>query len=197
MLLIFKKFLLLLFCSVFANVIANTNEDIDVKTVTPKELKDSLSKEDCILLDVRNTDEFLAEHIAGAKNIPLPILGLDQFTNSVNKKIIVQCKSGKRGEKAYKLLKIKYPDASIYNLKGGITEWQKENLPTLKTEQPISIMRQTQIIAGSVVICGIIAGITISSAFLVVPILVGSGLIFAGITEWCGMAKLLALMPWN
>jgi len=58
-------------------------------------------------------------------------------------------------------------------------------------------MRQVQIAAGALVLCGTLAGTLFNPMFCVIPAFTGTGLIFAGITGICGMAKLLAIMPWN
>ena len=62
---------------------------------------------------------------------------------------------------------------------------------------PIPIMRQVQITAGSLVLLGAILGTWVAPAFYGLSAFVGAGLMFAGISGWCGMAKLLAFMPWN
>ena len=63
--------------------------------------------------------------------------------------------------------------------------------------QPIEIMRQVQITAGSLVLLGVILGTWVAPAFYGLSAFVGAGLMFAGISGWCGMAKILAVMPWN
>ena len=71
-------------------------------------------------------------------------------------------------------------------------------MPTqLDRSQPIEIMRQVQIVAGSLVLIGVILGYFVTPAFYALPAFVGAGLLFAGISGFCGMAKLLAIMPWN
>jgi hypothetical protein len=58
-------------------------------------------------------------------------------------------------------------------------------------------MRQVQIEAGSLVLLGIVLGVWVAPAFLGLSAFVGAGLAFAGLSGWCGVARLLALMPWN
>lgn len=166
-----------------------------VKSISPMELHELLKSGDVELIDVRNTEEYLEEHIDGAKNIPLQILDKTQIGSTVVK-IVVQCKSGKRGEKAYHVLKSIYSDADIYNLKGGISEWKERGFNTI-VGRNISITRQTQIVAGSLVFAGTIAAIFINPYFLAIPICIGCGLMFAGISGWCGLGELLSLAKWN
>ena len=63
--------------------------------------------------------------------------------------------------------------------------------------QPLELQRQVQIGAGSLAFGGTLLGLLISPWFLVVPLFVGGGLILAGVTGFCGMARLLARAPWN
>ena len=83
-------------------------------------------------------------------------------------------------------------------LEGGLEAWKKAGLPTaLDTKQPIEIMRQVQITAGSLVLLGVALGFLVAPGFFLLSGFVGAGLTLAGATGFCGMAKLLALMPWN
>lgn len=85
-----------------------------------------------------------------------------------------------------------------YILQGGLNGWKKENQPTKKDPtKPIDIMRQVQIVAGSLVLIGVLLGWTTNAAFYLLSGFVGTGLLFAGITGFCGMAHLLDKMPWN
>ena len=63
--------------------------------------------------------------------------------------------------------------------------------------QPLPLMRQVQIAAGVLILLGVALGYTVNSGFFLLSAFVGAGLAFAGITGFCGMARLLALMPWN
>src|SRR5262249_20784938 len=86
----------------------------------------------------------------------------------------------------------------IYVLRGGIGGWKKAGLPTtLDRSKPIEIMRQVQIAAGSLVLLGLVLAAMISLWFAAISAFVGVGLVFAGVSGWCGMARLLVLMPWN
>jgi rhodanese-related sulfurtransferase len=83
-------------------------------------------------------------------------------------------------------------------LEGGLEAWKKAGLPTLvDVNRPIEVMRQVQIAAGSLVLLGVLLAATTSSWFLLLAGLVGAGLVFAGLSGWCGMALLLARAPWN
>jgi rhodanese-related sulfurtransferase len=85
-----------------------------------------------------------------------------------------------------------------YILEGGLDAWKKAGLPvTLDRSQPIDIIRQVQIVAGSLVLLGVVLGAFVAPGFYALSGFVGAGLVFAGTTGFCGMAHLLLLMPWN
>ncbi|MGK0740232.1 rhodanese family protein, partial [Yokenella regensburgei] len=86
----------------------------------------------------------------------------------------------------------------VYLLEGGIDAWKQAGLPVIKdASQPLPLMRQVQIAAGVLILCGVLLGYTLSSAFFLLSAFVGAGLTLAGVTGFCGMARLLAVMPWN
>jgi rhodanese-related sulfurtransferase len=71
-------------------------------------------------------------------------------------------------------------------------------LPTVQDKaQPRPLMQQVQIVAGSLVLLGVVLGYLLNPAFFLLSGFVGAGLLFAGLSGWCGMALLLAKMPWN
>lgn len=192
---------IILLFSIFyiSNVNASDSEiGISFKTISTQELKHMLNDNNVELIDVRSTEEFLAKHVVEARNIPLSILDQNQLCNKENK-IVLQCASGTRSTLAAKKLKASNPNLDIYILSDGIDNCEKfgHNIVKNVSSEKLPIMRQVQIIAGSIIVLGVILTIFVSKSFLIVPLFVGSGLIFAGISGWCGMAKLLALMPWN
>jgi rhodanese-related sulfurtransferase len=83
-------------------------------------------------------------------------------------------------------------------MEGGIEGWKQAGLPVAHDRsQPIEIQRQVMIVAGSLVLLGVLFGHFLASQLYALPAFVGAGLVFAGISGWCGMAKLMAIMPWN
>ncbi len=86
----------------------------------------------------------------------------------------------------------------MHLLAGGIDGWRAAGLPTrVDISQPLEIMRQVQLGAGGLVLIGVALGFLVAPAFFGVSALVGAGLMTAGATGWCGMARLLRAMPWN
>ena len=148
-----------------------------------------------VLVDVREADERAREHVPGTRHHALSKLSTIDTAGA--KAVIFHCRSGARtAANASRLAGAAGCDA--YVLEGGIDAWKKAGLPvTTDTRQPIEIMRQVQITAGSLVIAGVALGFWVAPAFFALSAFVGAGLVFAGASGWCGMAKLLGLMPWN
>ncbi len=112
--------------------------------------------------------------------------------------VIFHCRSGNRTAANAKRLAATVPGAKVYLLDGGLEAWRDAGLPTLKdARQPIEIMRQVQIGAGSLVALGAALGFLVHPGFHWLSGAVGAGLVFAGATGFCGMARLLAYAPWN
>ena len=81
---------------------------------------------------------------------------------------------------------------------GGINAWKSAQLPTTEDKrQPLPIMRQVQIVAGTLILTGVVLGYTVNSGLFLLSGFIGAGLLFAGVSGWCGMAMLLSKMPWN
>jgi rhodanese-related sulfurtransferase len=146
------------------------------------------------LIDIRGPDEHARERIPGAANHPIEGLSALHGGNGI---AIFHCRSGQRtAANADKLAGAARCDAFI--VEGGIEAWKKAGLPVeYDHNRPIEIQRQVMIVAGSLVLLGVLLGQFVAAGFYALPAFIGAGLTFAGITGWCGMAKLLALMPWN
>ncbi len=166
-----------------------------LKTITPQEAA-KLVKEGASLIDIRGADEHARERIRGAENWPLDQLAPKSLTNPKGM-IVYHCKTGMRtGANAQKLAEAASCEAFI--VEGGLDAWKKAGLPVLAdTSQPMEVNRQVQITAGALVLSGVVLGAAVSPAFYLLSAFVGAGLMMAGITGWCGMARLLAIMPWN
>ncbi len=161
-------------------------------TITPHEAQRRIA-DGAVLVDIRNPDEYARAHIPCARNIPLGQLSrIDDAPE-----VIFHCKTGMRTGANVDALRA-CTDAPVSLLEGGFDAWQKAGLDCrIDSRQPIELMRQVQIAAGSLVLLGVLLGLTVAPAALGLSAFVGAGLVFAGTTGWCGMANLLALMPWN
>lgn len=161
-------------------------------------LKQQLDQGSVILVDVREPAEYKSERIQGAVNLPLSRFNPEQLPAiPAGKTLVLQCQSGNRSEQAArKLIEAGY--GSVTHLAMGIIGWKTAKLPvTSGGHQAIPLMRQVQITAGSLVVIGTLLGAIVSPWWLILPGFVGSGLVFAGISGTCGMAMVLAKMPWN
>ncbi|WP_066570589.1 rhodanese family protein [Snodgrassella sp. CFCC 13594] len=152
-----------------------------------------------LLVDIRSPDEFAKEHIAGALNLPIDQLKQDPSALSLNcaDKIIFNCLSGKRTSMNAEFLS-SCVVCQAYLLEGGLESWKRARLPSIKDDKkPIELQRQVQITAGLLVLAGTVMGAIFSPWFYVVPAFIGAGLMFAGLSGFCGMARLLMKAPWN
>jgi rhodanese-related sulfurtransferase len=147
------------------------------------------------LIDIRGPDEYAREHIPGASNIPLDRIG--ELGKSPSP-VIFHCRSGMRTEANAARLTAATGNAPAYILAGGIDAWRAAGQPTVRDKrQPIEIMRQVQIAAGALVLVGVLLGYFWSPALFGLSAFVGTGLVVAGATGWCGMAQMLRAFPWN
>jgi rhodanese-related sulfurtransferase len=150
-----------------------------------------------LLLDVRTPAEYEELHVAGAVLHPLAELQLAKIAEiAANRPVFVLCRTGKRARQAAeKLQKSGITDVAV--VEGGIEAWQAAGLPVVRGRKTMSLERQVRIAAGALVLTGVILGFLAHPGFFSIPAFVGAGLVFAGITDWCGMGMLLARMPWN
>ncbi|MFT3761116.1 MAG: rhodanese family protein [Pseudoxanthomonas sp.] len=166
-----------------------------MRTITPQAAA-RLIEQGALLVDIRDPAEHAQRRIPGSCNLPLAQLpGL--LPQVAGKAVIFHCLGGKRTEmNAARLAGCTACDA--YLLEGGLQGWERAGLPVQgAAKQPLGLMRQVQIAAGLLVLVGAILGATVSPWFHLLSGFVGAGLLFAGLTGFCGMARLLLRMPWN
>lgn len=174
-----------------------SNEPTTVVDVTPEMLERWLQEGDTVVVDVREDFEHAAERIAGAAHAPLSRFDPDVIRATYGpQRVVFHCRSGKRSADAASRFRNGTP---AYHLAGGIEGWKSSGRATERSAAAprIDVMRQVQIVAGSLVFAGTLLGAFVSPWFLALPGFVGAGLVFAGASGWCGMAMLLARMPWN
>ena len=165
-----------------------------IPTITPHDADKAMAK-GATLVDIRGPDEYAREHIAGALHVPLDRL---EDLPKVEGPIIFHCKSGMRTQANEAALRTAAGFTPCHILEGGLEGWRSAGLPTrLDRKQPLEIMRQVQLAAGGLVLLGVLLGFLITPALFGLSAFVGAGLMMAGATGWCGMAKLLQAMPWN
>ena len=174
---------------------------MSVATISPAELNNLLkSGEEFDLIDVREPFEFQSVHVTKARNIPLNQVNpndiISKRTVGANKSLYIICHSGSRGRQACeKFIAAGFTD--VINVDGGTQACEAQGLPVTRGKKIMSLERQVRIAAGSLVLTGVGLGTFYHHYFLGLAAFVGAGLIFAGITDTCGMGLMLAKMPWN
>ena len=168
------------------------------QTISPRDLLALMqSGAQVDLIDVRSGIEYRSVHATGAKLVPLDQLDPKAVAAGRDRSpLYLICKSGQRAAKAAQ----KFRDAGFENavvVEGGTEAWLAAGCPVERGRAVMSLERQVRVAAGSMVLLGTILAATVSNWFWIVPAFVGSGLVFAGLSDWCGMGLLLARAPWN
>lgn len=165
--------------------------------LTPEAVEERVRQGHALLIDIREDDEFARRHIPGALSRPLSRFAGVTLPEMAGAEIIYTCRSGMRTTANAERLAAPLA-GNGYVLSGGLDGWVRAGLPVeANRKAPLEMMRQVQIVAGSLVLAGVLLGWLISPAFFGLSAFVGAGLTFAGISGFCGMARLLALLPWN
>ncbi|ARS26450.1 rhodanese family protein [Sphingomonas sp. KC8] len=164
-----------------------------MKCIAPAEARDLIER-GAKLIDIRARDEYAREHIPGAVNVPLAEIDRLDVGDCP---VVFHCRSGARTEANAAQLAAA-TGAPCYMVEGGMDAWRRAGLAVkADRHQPLELMRQVQLVAGGLVLFGVVLGFLASPGFFALSAFVGSGLMFAGATGWCGMARLLRHMPWN
>ncbi len=172
--------------------------------ITPQQLHSFQNQRKPVeLIDVRTPAEYQAGHATGAKLVPLDDLTPERLAKTLQNPAVgrldplyITCQSGFRAQQAAERL----TEAGYHNLtllEGGTEAWKKAGLPMQRCGKSIALERQVQIAIGILLVLKVFFGFTVHELFFAATALIGAGLIMAGTTRWCGMARLLARMPWN
>ena len=173
---------------------------MSVMIISPRQLVALCKNGQIDLIDVRSPVEFRELHATHARNVPLnrldPVALMQARNDSKDEPLYLICRSGSRGRQACeKFLAAGFPN--VVNVEGGTLAWAECGLPVVRGQKAISLERQVRIAAGLLVLLGALLGWLVHPAFVGLAAFVGAGLVFAGITDTCGMGLLLARMPWN
>ena len=167
---------------------------MSLKTISPRQARQSMAQ-GAVLVDIRPTDERLREHIADSLHAPLGAPAPD-FSGASG--IVFYCRSGNRTRMNAEALAACAQGRTAYLLEGGLDAWKRAGLPVeADRSQPLELQRQVQIAAGSLVLLGVALGTAVSPWFYLLSGFVGAGLVFAGMSGFCGLARVLMKMPWN
>jgi len=173
-----------------------------VPEASPAQVHDWLQRGEAVLIDVREPDEHARERIKGASLLPLSRFDARSAMAAAKpgQRTVFHCRSGRRSADAVRLAAASpLAHQTVLSMQGGIEEWKKCGLSveTNASVARIGVMRQVQIVIGVGVLAGTLLGWLVHPAFLLLSAFFGTGLIFAGATGTCGLAAVLARMPWN
>jgi rhodanese-related sulfurtransferase len=167
--------------------------------IRPEQLEELLRERRNIrLLDVRTPGEYESVHIRGAYNVPLDTLGEHgpDIRAHVDEPVVLICQSGQRARKAEEALKgAGMPNLHV--LDGGVNGWVAAGKPVQRGKARLSLERQVRIVAGALAATGGVLAMAANPLFGLLAAFVGSGLVFAGVTDTCGMAMVLSRLPYN
>ncbi len=175
-----------------------SNPTSAVREVEPAAVADWLRRGECIVCDVREPDEHAAEHIDGTTLRPLSKLDFSGLKQA-SPRVVFHCKGGKRSADAAARALAALPGVEVCTMVGGIEAWKRANLPTIRTTRAVgmTVLQQTQLAIGLMTLTGLGIGFFVHPAGYALSALMGAGLTFAGLTGFCGLMNLLAIMPWN
>ena len=169
-----------------------------MKSISPAELQKILvAQPSAPVIDVRTPVEFAEVHVPQARSVPLDELKPDALQLQKDQPVYLLCRSGQRATKAAeKFAREGFTQPVV--IEGGTLAWIDANLPVTRSAvKVISLERQVRITAGAIVFIGVLLAHFVNFHFIWLSGFVGAGLVFAGITDFCGMGLLLAKLPWN
>jgi len=173
-------------------------------TISPQQLHEvKLRGRYAPVLDVRSIAEYRAGHIPGAQVIPIDTLSADALAVAFKRPslgreetLYISCHTGPRAlQAAQRLQQAGFDNLSL--IEGGTQRWEQFGLLLEPCGKALSLERQVQIAIGSLLVLKVFLGFSVHELFFALTAMIGIGLIVAGTTRWCGMARLIAHLPWN
>lgn len=169
-----------------------------IKSIDAQTLKRWLDNGEALLVDAREPAEHAAENIAGSTLLPLGKLTKSTLPEMSGKKLVIHCRSGKRSTNACAKLLNEDPNMEVYSLEGGISAWSAAGHSIESSNKSfLPLDRQVQLTIGLGVLIGSLLAFFVNPLFFILTSFFGAGLVFAGISGTCGLALLIAKMPWN
>ncbi|MBD0709289.1 MULTISPECIES: rhodanese-like domain-containing protein [unclassified Streptomyces] len=158
---------------------------------------------DLTVVDVRTPGEYAAGHVPGAVNVPLD--RLDSAVPSLREAaaqgtLLIVCQSGNRSARA--CAQLAGQGVSAYDLAGGTSGWAArghalERPAGAPAKAAWAMDRQVRLVAGSLVLLGLLLGLLFHPAFQLLSAAIAGGLVFSALTNTCGMAMMLGKLPYN
>jgi rhodanese-related sulfurtransferase len=168
-----------------------------LKPLKPDDVAARLKAGAAVLIDIREPDEFARAHVKGAQSRPLSGFETAHLKIEPGQDVIFTCRSGMRTGANCDRLASRI-NGQAFVLEGGLDGWTQAGHPVaLDRKAPLEMMRQVQIVAGLLILLGVGLSLAVHPGFVGLSAFVGAGLLVAGVTGFCGMARLLAVLPWN
>jgi glyoxylase-like metal-dependent hydrolase (beta-lactamase superfamily II)/rhodanese-related sulfurtransferase len=146
-----------------------------------------------LVVDVRLPAEYRAVHLVPSTLLPLGEIARRRDELPRERELVLVCRTGARA----RLAAAELTGFRTQVLEGGIVAWQEAGHPVVEGKGHVSLERQVRIAAGALACAGGVLAVAVSPWFGLLPAFVGAGLVYAGITDRCGMAMLLAKLPYN
>ena len=170
-----------------------------VTDVSPQTLREwMVQHQDLVVIDVRSAAEFESLHIKGSYNVPLNLLSehTEDLVSRLGERVVLVCHSGVRAEQARQRLATVGLE-SAYVLEGGASGFADAGGDVVRGASRWDLERQVRLVAGSLVLTGLVGGKFVSPKLRTVAGIIGTGLTFSAATNTCAMGKALSAMPWN
>ena len=178
------------------SILSNSQNALDFRERNGS-LSGSPSGHSPVYIDVRTRKEFDTVHIAGSRNFPLSELSqqIEELRKLAQESpLVFVCRTHNRAKRGMGYLH----EQGITNcdvLEGGITQWIYEEKPVIRGNSTIAPEGQVGALAGALIVCGVSLAVLVSDWFLLLPTVVGFGLIYAGLTDTCLMDRWLSKLP--
>jgi rhodanese-related sulfurtransferase len=177
-----------------AIVAANIRGVGSAPTITVAELSGALDQTEApLVVDVRLPAEYRAVHLESSISLPLDAIRQRRDALPRERELVLVCRTGARA----RLAAAQLPGFRARVLEGGIVAWQEAGHRVVEGQAHMSLERQVRVVAGALACAGGLLAVGVSQWFGLVPALVGAGLVYAGVTDRCGMALLLGKLPYN
>jgi rhodanese-related sulfurtransferase len=167
-------------------------------SIAPEELARQLGAADGVrVLDVRTPAEFESAHIEGSYHLPLDLL--PAYAGALSEggaPLVLVCSAGTRAREADRVLRAAGRQGT-HVLAGGLTAWERADLPVVRGRERWAMERQVRGVAGSIVLAGALGGLFVWRPLTAVAAAIGGGLVFSALTNTCGLAKVLGRLPYN
>ena len=175
-------------------VAANTRGVRPSRRITVDELAGLLGRAAApLVLDVRLPAEYSSVHLEPSMLLPLDEIARRRGELPRDRELVLVCRTGSRA----RLAAAELTGFSTRVLEGGIAAWQEAGHPVVEGKAHMSLERQVRVAAGALACTGGVLAVAVSPWFGLLPAFVGAGLVYAGITDRCGMAMVLGKLPYN